>query len=220
TSRLGEVWYAEGDTPLGPWAYARKVVTHEHYSFYNPKQHPLFDKGRGREIFFEGTYTQMFSGNDRATPRYEYNQIMYKLALSDPRLNLPVPVYSGPGAAYVTKASLGAAAGARTIPFFALDRAIDGGVAVFAAGEERGRSSLTVAGPAARGEERPNFYALAVDVKEPPPGTALLYEYQSTGQSGSVYATSPARTLDGFRLVERPLCRVWTNPAPAAIVPE
>ena len=29
TSYLGEVWYAEADTPVGPWRYARKVVTHE-----------------------------------------------------------------------------------------------------------------------------------------------------------------------------------------------
>src|SRR5262249_48634106 len=44
TSLLGEVWYAEADTPVGPWAYAVKVVTHDRYSFYNPKQHPFFDK--------------------------------------------------------------------------------------------------------------------------------------------------------------------------------
>ena len=35
TSLLGEVWFAEADTPLGPWCYARKVVTHDDYSFYN-----------------------------------------------------------------------------------------------------------------------------------------------------------------------------------------
>ena len=63
TSFLGEVWYAEADTPLGPWVYARKIVTHDKYSFYNPKQHPMFDKDGGRIIFFEGTYTTTFSGN-------------------------------------------------------------------------------------------------------------------------------------------------------------
>ena len=65
TSMLGEIWYAEADTPLGPWVYARKVVTHDKYSFYNPKQHPMFDKDGGRIIFFEGTYTTTFSGNHR-----------------------------------------------------------------------------------------------------------------------------------------------------------
>ena len=86
TSQLGETWYAEADTPLGPWAYARKVITHERYSFYNPKQHPFFDQEGGRIIYFEGTYTNTFSGNPTPTPRYEYNQVMYRLDLSDPRL--------------------------------------------------------------------------------------------------------------------------------------
>ncbi len=87
-SFLGEVWYAEADAPLGPWNYAVKVATHDRYSFYNPKQDPMFDKEGGRVIYFEGTYTHTFSGNPDATPRYEYNQIMYKLDLSDPRLKM------------------------------------------------------------------------------------------------------------------------------------
>ena len=41
--------------------YARKIVTHERYSFYNPKQHPFFDKEMGRIIYFEGTYAHTFS---------------------------------------------------------------------------------------------------------------------------------------------------------------
>ena len=89
TSMLGEVWYAEAEIPVGPWRNARKIVTHDQYSFYNPKQHPMLDKDGGRIIFFEGTYTNMFSGNHDQTPRYNYNQIMYKLDLSDPRLRLP-----------------------------------------------------------------------------------------------------------------------------------
>ena len=93
TSVLGEVWYAEADTPLGPWVYARKVASHERYSFYNPKQHPFFDKEGGRIIFFEGTYSHTFSGNNEATPRYDYNQVLYRLDLDDPRLVLPAAVY-------------------------------------------------------------------------------------------------------------------------------
>ena len=96
TSFLGEVWYAEADTPLGPWVYARKIVTHDKYSFYNPKQHPMFDKDGGRIIFFEGTYATTFSGNPDPTPRYDYNQIMYQLDLSDRRLALPVAIYETP----------------------------------------------------------------------------------------------------------------------------
>lgn len=88
TSLLGEIWYAESDSLTGPWPLARKIVTHEKYSFYNPKQHPMFDADQGRTIFFEGTYTNMFSGNPDRTPRYNYNQVMYKLDLTDPRLKL------------------------------------------------------------------------------------------------------------------------------------
>lgn len=88
TSLLGEVWFSESDSLTGPWPVARKIVTHDKYSFYNPKQHPMFDADQGRYIYFEGTYTNMFSGNPDRTPRYNYNQIMYKLDLADPRLKL------------------------------------------------------------------------------------------------------------------------------------
>jgi len=89
TSPLGEIWYAEAEALEGPWTHARKIVTHEKYSFYNPKQHPMFDRDGGRVIYFEGTYTALFSGNTDRTPWYDYNQIMYRLDLSDPRLGLP-----------------------------------------------------------------------------------------------------------------------------------
>ena len=93
TSNLGEIWFAEADTIMGPWVYARKIVTHDRYSFYNPAQHPFFDSEGGRSIYFSGTYASTFSGNPEKTPRYDYNIIMYRLALDDPRLALPVPVY-------------------------------------------------------------------------------------------------------------------------------
>jgi len=90
-SFLGEVWYTEADSPVGPWVSAHKVVTHDRMSFYNPKQHPMFDKDGGRAIFFEGTYVNTFSGNPDETPLYNYNQVLYKLDLTDPRLALPAP---------------------------------------------------------------------------------------------------------------------------------
>jgi hypothetical protein len=86
SSHVGEIWYAEADTPTGPWKEAVKVVTHNKYSFYNPVHHAEFDKDGGRFIFFEGTYTTSFSGNDHKTPRYDYNQVLYKLDLADERL--------------------------------------------------------------------------------------------------------------------------------------
>lgn len=85
-SPLGEVWYAEADSPTGPWRRARRIVTHDRYSFYNVTQHPCFDAEGGRYVYFEGTYTKAFSGSEHATPRYDYNQIMYRLDLADERL--------------------------------------------------------------------------------------------------------------------------------------
>jgi len=86
TSNLGEVWYAEAPSPEGPWEQAVKIVTHDKYSFYNPAQHDFFAQSGGRYVFFEGTFANTFAGTDKSTPRYEYNQIMYRLDLADPRL--------------------------------------------------------------------------------------------------------------------------------------
>jgi hypothetical protein len=97
SSMLGEIWYTEAENLTGPWLAARKIVTHDRYSFYNPKHHPYFDAQGGRILYFEGTYTHTFSGNPEQTPRYDYNQIMYKLDLADPRLRLPANNYTLPG---------------------------------------------------------------------------------------------------------------------------
>lgn len=85
-SFLGEVWYAESRSVDGPWKAAVKVATHPKYSFYNPQQHDFMDEEGGRYIYFEGTYAETFSGAPVATPRYDYNQLMYRLDLDDPRL--------------------------------------------------------------------------------------------------------------------------------------
>jgi hypothetical protein len=89
---VGEVWYAEGDTPTGPWLFARQIASHEK-NFYNVVHHPFFDQEEGKIIYFEGTYTSTFLPNEDVTPRYEYNQIMYQMSLDDARLFLPAPVY-------------------------------------------------------------------------------------------------------------------------------
>jgi hypothetical protein len=89
TSFLGEVWYAEADSIEGPWTSARKIVTHDKYSFYNPTQQPFLDKDGGRYIYFEATFANTFSGVTTTTPRYEYNQVMYRLDLASPRLTAP-----------------------------------------------------------------------------------------------------------------------------------
>ena len=85
-SNLGEVWYAEADAPDGPWGRAVKVASHPRYSYYNVIHHGFLDREGGKVIYFEGTYTLEFSGNPIAPARYDYNQLMYRLDLSDERL--------------------------------------------------------------------------------------------------------------------------------------
>lgn len=82
-SYLGEIWYAEADSPLGPWLDAIKIVTHDKYTFYNPQLHPGFVADDSPVLLLEATYTAMFSGATRPTPRYDYNQILYRIDLDD-----------------------------------------------------------------------------------------------------------------------------------------
>jgi len=81
SEHTGMVYYSEADQPMGPWNRAVKIVEHKAYNFYNVVQHPFFDEEGGRMIYFEGTYTASFSAAKELTPRYDYNQIMYRLRL-------------------------------------------------------------------------------------------------------------------------------------------
>ncbi|MEA3211609.1 MAG: hypothetical protein QOE70_4666 [Chthoniobacter sp.] len=85
-SALGELWYAEADAPTGPWGKAVKILTHENYTFYNPRLHPEFTAEGSPILIFEGTYTSEFADHAPPTPRYNYNQILYRLDLDDPNL--------------------------------------------------------------------------------------------------------------------------------------
>lgn len=86
-SVFGELWYAEADHPTGPWGPAVKVITHQNYTFYNPRLHPEFTPEGSPILIFEGTYTMQFADHAHATPRYDYNQILYRLDLDDPKLS-------------------------------------------------------------------------------------------------------------------------------------
>ncbi len=187
SSYLGEVWYAEAERPEGPWTYARKVVTHEKYSFYNPRLHPYFARDGGRMLYFEGTYTRTFSGNADQTPRYDYNQIMYRLDLSDPRLNMPRPIVG-----------LG-------LPVDDLLAAIRPGPDLLpVVVDASGRLSIARApGPETR------FYVVADDVKGYE-ATSPLREYE--GLDGKPYYSAvriPARV--GMKPTGRTLGRVWPD---------
>jgi hypothetical protein len=223
-SFLGEVWFAEADTPVGPWLYAKKIATHDHYTFYNPTQHPFFDQDGGRLIYFEGTYTDTFSDVKDITPRYNYNQLMYRLALDDRRLALPAPVYRlkdaeghyGYGQREQIDSDRAQWTRVDAIPFYAIpaSRSHDGLIAVYASSTDGDMRLSTT--PTSTGET-PLFYALPSNPtanEKMSPAVKPLYEYTDTGSSRRWYAIGDdaVKWPNATRSAE-PLCRVWRNPS-------
>ena len=86
SEHFGDVFYSEGERPEGPWGKEVLVIHHNHYNFYNVATHSFFNQQDGRFIYIEGTYTTSFTDAKETTPRYNYNQIMYRLDVDDPRL--------------------------------------------------------------------------------------------------------------------------------------
>ena len=223
-SMLGEVWYFEADTPVGPWVYGRKIVTHDTYSFYNPKQHPEFDQDGGRVIFFEGTYAETFSGNPTPTPRYDYNQIMYRLDLADARLVLPVAVYDlsddTASCRFATGRELRADGKPRLVAFFACDRSGAGLIPVWAENASGGGVRLFVQGAASAPSALPaaTFYALPPDGDPNRPTVVGLYEVTSADGKQRSYTTATREAArPGFTRAEQPVCYVWRNPLSPAM---
>jgi hypothetical protein len=219
-SFLGEVWFAEADTPVGPWVYARKIATHDHYTFYNPTQHPFFDQDGGRQIYFEGTYVNTYSDVKDLTPRYNYNQLMYRLSLDDPRLALPVPVYhlhAVTGAdAYGTRETVDAGkqwSQVQDIPFFAVPptRVHAGLIPLYAVSAPKNGVALKTTSQTAS----PLCYVLpaaAEPGEKPSPAIVSLYEYTDTQTGRHWYATNLHEPRPMATRAVQPLCRVWRNP--------
>ena len=209
SSMLGEIWFAEASRPEGPWVYARKIVTHDDYSFYNPKQHPYFAKDGGRTLFFEATYTSTFSGNKHPTPLYDYNQVMYRLELDDPRLNLPVPVYERPGDAGSTWSTVGH--GNAAPRFFALPKPAEGTIPI-GWDEKTGRLVGMVKAADTLFHAAADPAALGMDYLLP------LHEWTRANEAQTIYShdDNPPSNGKWKRSVE-PLCHVW--PLPRLISP-
>ncbi len=214
-SFLGELWFAEADTPTGPWVYARKIITHDHYTFYNPTQHPFFDQDGGRLIYLEGTYTDSYSNNPEKTPRYNYNQIMYRLSLDDRRLSLPAPVYrlKGPNGAitYGMRETVDVNKQwpqVQDIAFYAIppSRSHDGLIPLYAVRPPKGGMTLQTTAPA--GAKTPLCYVLPAtpaDKEKLSPAVVPLIKISDPQPGAPTYAASEE---GGFTL-----CRVWRNPA-------
>jgi len=232
--QFGQVWYAEGDTFVGPWVYAKKIVTHDRYSFYNVTQHPYFDQDGGRLIYFEGTYTDTFANPPDITPRYNYNQIMYRLTLDDPRLFLPVPVYRVIGAnglaSYQLREEVARQNGSQRIeeiPFFAVppNRRREGLIAIYAVANQSAISSELVLQrdlPAGKNAQvNPLFYALPAEdggKNVPSPGIVPLYEYRNRASGAQLYSTEANLKSAGLERATQPICRVWRTPMSSLIL--
>jgi hypothetical protein len=227
-SKVGEVYYFEGDTPLGPWAFGRRIITHarevpgplgrrlrETYSFYNPMQHPEFDRDGGRTIFLEGTLSRLFADPPAPLmPGYDYNQMMYELSLDDARLFLPVAVYRVPGDPPALRTRDDVCEPGTALPeptvrrpgavaFFAPDRPRPGTVPVREVRANESASPRLVAGAAGEGPIR--FHCAPRE--SAPPGTAPLHEVVDARGRFTYTTEAPS----GPAAV---LCHVW--PAPVA----
>jgi hypothetical protein len=209
TSLLGETWYVEADTPLGPWVYARKVVTHDDgYTFYNPDIVPYLSEAGGRFLFFDATYTASYTSL-APTPRYNYNEIMYRLDLDDPRLLLPVAIYDrgSPSAQdLVDKRGLRRGDPPLAAAFFALDRPTAATVPIsWSAPACAARELVT----SARAASSPLFYALPASAPAAP-GTTPLYDY--AGPAGAhIYSVAPSLSQPGFKRGNA-IAKVWMSP--------
>ena len=219
-SFLGEVWYFEGDSPLGPWAYGRKILTHgpsaslsateradaPTYGFYNPTHHPELDREGGRTIYFEGTFASAFARNARAIPGYDYNQLMHRLELDDPRLYLPVAVYRIVDSdRLLTKRDLDPPTLERRLAFFAPDRPRAGTVAVRESFDARGGLHLALEDGPGTAEGEVRFYCATDPAREPAATWTLFEIVLASGET--TYGTEPPA---GSRV--EPLCRVWPRP--------
>lgn len=210
SSFLGEIWYAESDTPMGPWVYARKVVTHDRYSFSSPLLHPYFEQDGGRFVFFEGSYTSTLAGEGVVnTPRYDSNELMYRLDLDDPRLALPVPIYDASQSSaqdLTSKRGLHASAPRLAALFFAPDRASPDTLPVFWSGAACESRQLLIA---ERALTPAIFYAYPVAAAARPGNAVPLYDFENS-EGEHVYDVADARK--GFTRAAAPFGYVWPSP--------
>lgn len=212
-SFLAQVWYGEADTVMGPWAYFEKVVDVGDYSYYNPLHNPYFNQAGGRIIYFEGTYTDFLRRSQAMRPRYNYNQVMHKLDLDDPRVAMPAAVYSASDQRRLTTRTRLPKDLDQTpaVRFFAPDRPRPGCIAVYEVGDGDVWHLSTSAPPVSDGAPaRVAFYAAALEGDSE--NEALTGLFACRNEAGLVrYIVEGEATPEGFQRDESPLCRVWSR---------
>jgi hypothetical protein len=102
-SNYGELWYCESAALTGPWTDCVRAISHAGTgsSCYNPLQLQFMDEAGGEAVYIACTFTSMWSSQQKkpkdkscefsdyggqgcsvAVPRYEYNNLVYKLNLT------------------------------------------------------------------------------------------------------------------------------------------
>jgi hypothetical protein len=173
-------------------------------------QHAFLDQDGGRRIYFEGTYSASFSGNSETTPRYDYNQILYRLDLDDPRLALPSPIYRRMAAdgtsQYLTREGVEQEKAwdrVEEIAFFAVPPSVkhQGLISVYA---DCGLHTR----PPKDHKVVPGFFA-AADAKAA--GVVPLHEFRDSMHV--LYSTCSKAPAPHWGRQEAPICYVWENPS-------
>ncbi len=197
TSLFGEMWYAEADTPYGPWMFTTKVATSTAQSSYRPFLHPELS-GDGRKVLFEATFSSRLT-TSTPTPRYDFNQLMYQVDLEDARMVLPTPVYEV-GDRLATLADLRETDPEPVIAFYAPDRPLPDTLPVWRDGPACDGGALRVGGtPAGLAAFHVSRTQLA--------GTVPLWRAtSSTGQVG-LFVDVPS----GWSADATPAGYVWEN---------
>jgi hypothetical protein len=235
--RLGTVWYLEGDTPMGPWAYGRIVANQSPTSFlgaphpspvgsappygtslYQPRHHSVLDPPDGTSIYFDGTYSTQFTvtaSNAIPAPYYNYNTIMYRLDLRDERLRLPVPIYDlasvGRPGDFVDKLGLRHEPERTDAPaaFFAQDRPTEDSIPVYWTGPACASRALVASDSPTT---KPVFYAYAGELYGDDLASSLmlpLYEFVENATGDRAYSVE--ESLAGYTRVDPHIALVWPN---------
>ena len=185
----------------------QKVISHGGYTFYNPCY--FFEKQDGQAIYVEGTVTA-WMGNRTPIPRYNYNQMMYKLELGDPKLILPVPVYElARRAGYVTRQDLPADHKGPLLPaFFAPDRPRPDTIAIYRHIDGGSTRLSTQPMPGSRLA----FYAESATAAKHSPWTLPLHEYRHPTNGTCRYSVK-TDLGPALQRSANPICHVWENPS-------
>ena len=221
----GEIWYFEGDTPLGPWVYGRKILTHyidssNNYSFLFPAHHPELDRSGGQVIYFDGTLTNDLAATRFPLPSYNGNRIMYRMNLDDNRLYLPVPVYRVGGSVPVhrTKLALSDHVTDRTPIFFAPDQPLPTAIYIYEYPDPE-HNTVILSASTSSPTGQPGtfvFFAISKDASIPPASslalTVPLNEFIHQSTQTRLYTTEDTVAESGYVKSAAPVCRVWPNP--------